>query len=213
MIGQQRQLPLAPMFSYQLCAVPLSLVDEFGSLWRGRYSGQQLLCHVMWPSGGDPLILVAPMKAILASLPGECILVFDRYDNVSPKDHDRMRRAGVGSTNYNIAINSHLPSRDSILKNKHHKRQLSRMLSTFHMGAAFTIDTQDTGLFRHEEADVTIISYVLQAVGSGNNVVRILCDDTDMFVLLVFWMWRNQLVDKCQLRMERCSTSTRRARS
>ena len=153
------------------------------------------------------------MKARLASLSGKCILVFDRYDNISPKNHDRMRRARVGSTNYNIAINSHLPSRDSILKNKHYKRQLSRMLSTFHMGAAVTIDTQDTGVFRHEEADVTIISYVLQAVGSGNNVVRILCDDSDVFVLLVFWMWRNQLVDKCQLRMERYSTSTRRARS
>ena len=143
------------------------------------------------------------MKARLASLPGECMLVFDRYDNTSPKDHDRMRRARVGSTNYNIAINSHLPSRDAILKNTHHKRQLSRMLSTFHMSAAVTIDTQDTGVFRHEEADVIIISYVLQAVGSGNNVVRILCDDTDVFELLVFWMWRNQLVDKCQLRMER----------
>ena len=87
------------------------------------------------------------------------------------------------------------------------------MLSAFDMGVPLTIDTQDTGVFRHEEADVTIISYVLQAVGSGNNVVRILCDDTDVFVLLVFWMWRNQLVDKCQLRMERYSTSTRRARS
>ena len=124
-----------------------------------------------------------------------------------------MRRAGVGSTNYNIAINSHLPSRDAILKNKHHKRQLSLMLSAFDMGVAFTIDTQDTGVFRHEEAEVTIISYVLQAVGSGNNVVRILCEDTDVFVLLVFWMWRNQLVDKCQLRMERYSASTRHARS
>ena len=87
------------------------------------------------------------------------------------------------------------------------------MLSAFDMGVRLTIDTQDTGVFRHEEEDFTIISYVLLTVGSGNNVVRILCDDTDVFVLLVFWMWRNQLVDKCQLRMERYSTSTRRARS
>ena len=54
------------------------------------------------------------------------------------------------------------------------------------MGAAVTIDTQDTGVFGHEETDVTIISYVLQAVGEGKNVVRVLCDDTDVFVLLVF---------------------------
>ena len=58
-------------------------------------------------------------------------------------------------------------------------------------------------MFGHGEADVTIISYVLQVVGDGKNVGRVLCDDTDMFVLLVFWTWRNQLVDKCQMQMER----------
>ena len=113
--------------------------------------------------------------------------MFDRYDNVLPKDQERMRRAGVGSTNYNIPINSLLPSRDAILKNKHNKRQLNRVLSTFVMGAAVTIDTQDTGVFGHEEADFP----------------HVLCDDTDLFVLLVLWMWRNQLVDKCQMQMER----------
>ena len=67
----------------------------------------------------------------------------DDDDYVSPKDHEWMRRTGVGSTNYNIAINSPLPSRYVILKNKHNKRQLSQVLSY----------------------------------------------DTDVFVLLVFWMW------------------------
>ena len=225
MVGQQRHLQLAPIFSYQLCAVPPTLADEFGCLRRGNKAalmnrlgimlywprtpdivivdGQQLLYHVTLPCGGDPSVLVASMKARLASLPGECVLVFDRYDHVSPKDHERIRRARVGSMNYNLAINSPLPSRDAILKNKHNKRQLSRVLSTFYMGAAVTIDTQDTGAFGHEEADVTIISYVLQAVGEGNTVVRVFCDDTDVFVLLVFWMWRNQLVDTCQMQIER----------
>ena len=225
MVGQQRHLQLAPIFSYQLCAVPPTLADEFGCLRQGNKAalmnrlgiklswprspdivivdGQHLLYHVTWPCGGDPSVLVASMKARLASLPGECVLVFDRYDHVSPKDHERMRRAGVGSMNYNLAINSPLPSRDAILKNKHNKRQLSRVLSTFDMGAAVTIDTQDTGAFGHEEADGTIISYVLQAVGEGKNVVPVFCDDTDLFVLLVFWMWRNQFVDTCQMQIER----------
>ena len=73
--------------------------------------------------------------------------------------------AGVGSMNYNIAIDSPLPSRDAILKNKNNKRQLSRVVSTFDMDAAVIIDTQDTMVFGHEEPDVIIISYVLQAVG------------------------------------------------
>ena len=67
------------------------------------------------------------------------------------------------------------------------------------MSAAVTIDTRNPGVFVHGEADVTIISYVLQVVGDGKNVGRVLCDDTDVFVLLVSWMWRNQLVDKCQI--------------
>ena len=143
MVGQQRHLQLAPIFSYQLCAVPPYLVDEFGCLRRSNKAalmnrlgiklsrprspdivivdGQQLLYHVTWPCGGDPSVLVASMKVRLASLPGEYVLVFDRYDHVSPKDHERMRCGGVGSMNYNLAINSPLPSRDAILKNKHNK--------------------------------------------------------------------------------------------
>ena len=49
--------------------------------------GHQLLYHDTWPCGGDASILAASMKARLASLPDECVLVFDRYDNVSPEDH------------------------------------------------------------------------------------------------------------------------------
>ena len=39
----------------------------------------------------------------------EKILVFDRYDDISAKDHGRIRRGGEGSTDYNLTINSPLP--------------------------------------------------------------------------------------------------------
>ena len=71
------------------------------------------------------------------------------------------------------------------------------------MGPAVTTDTQTTEVLGHEEADVTIISYVLQAVGERKDVVHVICDDTDVFVLFVFWIWRNHLVDKCQMQMVR----------
>ena len=151
------------------------------------------------------------MKARLASLPGECVLVFDRYDHISPKDHERMRHA----VNYNLAINSPLPSRDAILKNKHNKRQLSRVLSTFDMGAAVIIDTQDTGAFGHEEADVTIISYVLKAVGEGNNVVRVFATILTCSCFLCSGCGGTSLWTRARCRlnagMERYPTSTRRA--
>ena len=44
----------------------------------------------------------------------ENIMVFDRYDDVSAKDHERIRRGGEGSTSYNLTVNSSLPNRDAI---------------------------------------------------------------------------------------------------
>ena len=46
---------------------------------------------------------------------------------------------------------------------------------------------------RHDEADVTMIAYLLQAAESGQSIIRILTDDTDVFVLLVYWVWKMQL--------------------
>ena len=34
----------------------------------------------------------------------EKILVFDRYDDISAKDHERIRRGGEGSTDYNMLV-------------------------------------------------------------------------------------------------------------
>ena len=60
---------------------------------------QQCMYHVIWPCGGT----VESLNARLAMCgPAEKILVFDRYDDVSAKDHERQRRAGVGSSNFNL---------------------------------------------------------------------------------------------------------------
>ena len=129
----------------------------------------------------------------------EKILVFDRYDDISAKDHERVRRGGEGSTDYNLTINSPVPSRDAILKNKHNKLELSRILSTLDMDADMSIDSRYNGGFEHDEADVTMIAYLLQATESGKSVIRILTDDTDVFVLLVYWVWKMQLHSAVQM--------------
>ena len=41
-------------------------------------------------------------------------------------------------------------------------------------------------LVTHEEADITLCSYMLKAAASNAETVRIVCDDTDVFVLLVY---------------------------
>ena len=54
------------------------------------------------------------------------------------------------------------------------------------LGNTITMETQDDGAFNHDEADVTMISYVLQAANHCKSVIRVLSDDTDVFVLLVY---------------------------
>ena len=122
-------------------------------------------------------------------MPGEKILVFDKYNSVSAKDHEYMRHAGLGSINYNLTINTPLPSRDAIMRNKHNKLQLMELLSTYNFGEGVTVENPSNGVFTHDEADITMISYLLMAAESSRQVICILSDDADVFVMLVSWVY------------------------
>ena len=54
-----------------------------------------------------------------------------------------------------------------------------------------SINSRYKGGFEHDKAGVTLIAYLLQAAESGTSVIRILTDDTDIFVLLVYWVLEN----------------------
>jgi len=87
------------------------------------------------------------------------------------------------------------------MKSKHNKWRLARVLSTFSLGENITIETADDGIYGHDEAVITNLCYVLEASSSGEDVIRVLSDDTDIFVLLVYWVFRAQL--RCKVQMER----------
>ena len=89
------------------------------------------------------------------------------------------------------------------MKNIHKKRGLSRLLCTFNLGCGVTIYSIHDGVFGHDEADITIISYMLHAADDGCHVVRVLSDDTDIFVLLVYWTWRYALQDRLAVHVEK----------
>ena len=55
-------------------------------------------------------------------------------------------------------------------------------------------DSRYNGGFEHDKTGVTMIAYLLQAAKSGTSVIRILTDDTDIFVLLVYWVWNMHLM-------------------
>ena len=91
LVAQQREMEPLPIFGYELCAVPLSLVDEYGWLRKGNKAvlmhrlgvkqcqlqrpdvvtvdAQQLLCHVVWPCGGSVGVLAESLKARLELCP------------------------------------------------------------------------------------------------------------------------------------------------
>ena len=48
-----------------------------------------------------------------------------------------------------------------------------------------------------------MISFVLEAAKSGQSVIRVLSDDTDVFVRLVYWVNLADLHCKVQVQMER----------
>ena len=177
LVGQQRQLQLDTVFQHELCAAPSSLCDEYGCLHKGNKAvlvkrlgvplrevqtldmvivdTQQLMYHITWPVAGNASVLVESMKHRLARYPPDCdkLLVFDKYHDISAKDHERIRRAGEGSINYNLTINSPLPSRDAIMKSKHNKRQLSNVISSFDFGPKVKLESSSDSAYSHGEAD------------------------------------------------------------
>ncbi len=153
-VGQHRQIELETIFEYELCAVPASIIDEYGCLRTGTKTtlvnklkvddlqpaapdiviidGQQLLYHVVWPCAGSVSDLTNSMKDKLSQYQStEVLVIIDRYDDPSAKDHERIRRAGDGAVDYNITISSQLPSRDAIMKSKSNKKLSSGLYPHF----------------------------------------------------------------------------------
>ena len=87
------------------------------------------------------------------------------------------------------------------MKSKSNKQKLSSVLGTFDLGENAIMDTADDGTFCHDEADVTMISFVLEEAKSGQSVIHALSDDTDVFILLVYRVNRAAL--RCKVQMER----------
>ena len=44
-----------------------------------------------------------------------------------------------------------------------------------------------------DEVDISIISHVPQAASKGKKVISVKSDDTDVFVLLVYWIYKKKI--------------------
>ena len=217
-VGQNRNTSLVSVFEYELCAVPSSIIDEFGCIRKGDkvnivkklaiiatelcpdeviVDGGQLLYHIVWPCGGTISTVATSMATRLKNYSEVLTKIFvDRYGNASAKGHERSRRAGGAvPAEYNPTLTSPLPNRDIIIKSKGNKRLISRLLCTCKMESHILMVGEDEGLLNDNKADVLMI----EAVGKGERVIRIISDDTDVLILLIFWARKLMIISLVQL--------------
>ena len=126
MVGSKRSIELSTLFDYELSPVPSSIIDEYGCLRKGNKSvivqrlgvleanppvpdvvlvdALQLIYHVVWPSSGTVSDLAAGMGPRLKRYNTKTFVIFDRYEQVSAKDHERQRRAGESYPEYRLTL-------------------------------------------------------------------------------------------------------------
>ena len=62
-----------------------------------------------------------------------------------------------------------------------------------------TMEVMKKAVTVKEEADITLINYMLQAAGAGAPTICILSNDTDVFVLLVYWVLKTNVHSAAQM--------------
>jgi len=104
--------------------------------------------------------------------------------------HER-RASGISRLDIKLEMNTPLPARDHVMGNVRNKAQLIQLLSTCTSESNVRLIGEANCTFGHEEADVNMISYALLMIKEhGKKHVQIVSDDTDVFVLLLFFYWK-----------------------
>ena len=159
----------------------------------------QLLYHVVWPVAWTAGHLAASFGTRLAHYPPDSknVVLFDRYDQEAPsaKEHERMRR-GIAK-DVRLMPNTLLPCRKVILHNA--RTLLNNILCGYFLPHNIQLVKKQDCIVTHAEADITLCSYMLNAVEEGAQSIHDLSDNTDVFVLLVYWTSRMQVVAKIQM--------------
>ena len=87
-----------------------------------------------------------------------------------------------------------LPCRDAILHNK-----LTSIICEDSVTNNIQLINKQNCSVSHCQADITLCSYMLKAVEDGAETIRILSDDTDIFVLLVYWVGKKNINTNIQM--------------
>lgn len=221
-ISQHRNVDLRDLLKHDLAPLPLALFDDYGHMRKGNKSvlikklavfyqpispdivlidGNALIYHVQWPVNGTVKNFVQNFqKRIIQNR--ETYIIFDHYIDGSTKSHERERRAnGVVTRQLLLTENSPLPNRNMFMASESNKRQLIELLCSMDYPNHIHLIGENNCLFGHEEADVLLISYTLEMVKTGKSDIQIISDDTDVFILLLFFFWKHKL--SCNISMQK----------
>jgi len=210
-ISQSRDIQLSEVFKYELAPVPSSIFDEYGDMRKGSKAilvhklavfatsplgpvdaelvdGNEAIYHTLWPRNST-LKKFADNFVSSFERPHTTYIIFDRYGKHSIKSHERQRRAkGSKSDEYVLNSNTILPAKDVIMRSDVNKSALIQFMCDANRTNPQLQLIGDDCEYHHEEADVKIISYLLK-LSPQRKHIQILADDTDIFVLLVFFCW------------------------
>ena len=195
--------------------------------------GCAVLWVISWPSSSGTVEdflknMVVCLNKILQNT--DVYLIFDRYYPNSIKDATRMSRAGRNATRrHQLTLHMQLPPQKVVLTVTENKVQLIDLACKYLTENPLLLPQNGRKLIitggdpipvqillgavvprpdmktLHEEADVVIAKQVLFLAAQGMDCIRVICDDTDVVVLLMHYYFTEQLT--CQLYMVGTSPS------
>ena len=182
--------------------------------------GCAVLWVINWPTHGTVEDYIKNLLSYLIECQKKCstYLVFDRYYDNSIKTGTRNARAGKdASRQHQLLLGTPLPSQKVTLTVSSNKVQLIKLICIYLRDHADMLPQNGNSLVitgpdptpvqicdeqviqridlrtTHEEADVVIIQQVLYLASIGIKNIRVVADDTDIFVLLLFYYATRQL--------------------
>ena len=187
-----------------------------------------VLWTVDWPTHGTVGTFISGFKAWFRVRLSEADvhLCFDRYRDYSTKTSTRSSRAAATRV-HQLDLKTPLPDGDAVLRNSANKAQLNSLICeqilideqylqqvTQHHRLVVTGDdavpiqvSKERNIPRldiattQEEADLIITQQAIHlAKEDGESRVCVLCDDTDVFALLVYFFSREQLQSSMTMR-------------
>ena len=115
--------------------------------WHAKIDAQQLFYFVILSVGGTLIDLSVSMKARLEIyIDAYRTLIFDKYEECFPKNHEKTSHAEMGTIGYNIKLQMLLLCWEVIMKNKN-KRKHSARVSSHSLDEWTAAESQSNGLY------------------------------------------------------------------